>query len=144
MNALGKQASNSLAALVAIDLIEHFERHEVFEFVSESRRVLRSGGRLIVHTVNGSSPFQGDSLYNDITHNLAFTQNSMSQILIASGFRDVGFFEDTPAVHGLKSAVRWLGWKAIRALLRAYSAIETGDGSRELIFSRNFIIAATK
>jgi SAM-dependent methyltransferase len=144
MDALQKQGANSLAALVAVDVIEHFERQEVLDFASESYRVLRPGGCLIMHTVNGSSPFQGDSRYNDITHNLAFTQNSMGQILSASGFRNFSFYEDTPVVHGIKSAARWLGWKVVRALLQAYNAIETGDPGREAIFSRNFTITATK
>lgn len=137
-------APSSLAALIAIDVIEHLEHADIFRFLRESHRVLNPGGRLILHTVNGSSPFQGDSRYNDITHKLAFTQNSMSQCLATCGFRTYRFHEDIPAVHGMKSAIRWAGWKTIRALLRVYHAIETGDSGRNVIFSRNFTICAIK
>lgn len=144
LEAVEAAAPDSLAALVAIDLIEHFEHADIFRFLRESHRALKPGGRLILHTVNGSSPFQGDSRYNDITHKLAFTQNSMSQCLATCGFQTYSFHEDTPAVHGVKSAIRGIGWKMIRTILRAYNAIETGDSGRKAIFSRDFVVRAVR
>jgi SAM-dependent methyltransferase len=139
-----EQPADSLAALIAFDVIEHFERKDILIFAREAYRVLRPGGRWIVHTVNGSSPFQGDSRYNDITHEVAFTRNSMGQVLMTAGFREIRFFEDVPAVHGLKSAVRWIGWKGIRGMLRLWDAIETGDAGGDAIYSRDFLVVATK
>ena len=144
MVTLRAQQTASLAAVVAYDIIEHFDKQSVFDFARETYRVLRPSGRWILHTVNGSSPFHGDVRYGDITHELAFTRHSMGQLLTTSGFAQMRFYEDVPTVHGISSAFRWLGWRVIRAALRLWDVIETGDSGRDAVYSRNFIIVAVK
>ncbi len=82
--------------------------------------------------------------YGDLTHELAFTRDSMSQLLLASGYSSVRCFEDEPVPHGVKSAVRWLLWKGIRAGLRLYAAAETGETGRDAVFTRNLLAVAVK
>ena len=144
LQVLAAQADTSLDVVVAFDVIEHFTRHEVLGIVEEVQRVLRHGGRWIIHTPNGESPFAGRSRYWDFTHELAFTRASIAQILLSSGFAKVDCFEDTPVVHGMKSAVRWALWKVIRSMLWLYIAAETGDASNDHIFTQNFLTVAIK
>lgn len=134
----------ALDVVVAFDVIEHFTRDELLTLVDQTRRVLKPGGRWIIHVPNGESPFGGRMRYGDLTRELAFTRISLSQLLLASGFREVHCFEDSPVVHGAKSAVRWILWKGIRGMLRLYIATETGNASREHIFSQNMLAVATK
>jgi hypothetical protein len=82
--------------------------------------------------------------YGDLTHEIAFTRESIAQLLRSSGFAEVRCFEDAPIVHGAKSAVRWVLWKMIRLALRVYIVAETGDTGRECIFSQNLLAVATK
>ncbi|MGB3552985.1 MAG: class I SAM-dependent methyltransferase [Candidatus Binatus sp.] len=131
-------------AVVSFDVVEHFRKDELLSFVDEVRRVLRPGGRWIIHTVNGESPFFGRIRYGDFTHEMAFTRESMSQLLLSSGFERVQCFEDTPVPHGVKSSVRWLLWKGIRGGLRLWLAVETGDSGRSAIFTQNLLAVATK
>jgi 2-polyprenyl-3-methyl-5-hydroxy-6-metoxy-1,4-benzoquinol methylase len=142
--ALAAQADESLDVVVAFDVIEHFTRDELLGFVDQVHRVMRRGGRWIIHTTNGESPFCGRSRYGDLTHELAYTRMSISQLLLSSGFSKVQCFEDMPIPHGLKSAVRWGLWQVIRSLLRIYIAAETGDTSGNAIFSQNFLVVAEK
>jgi hypothetical protein len=142
--ALATQESESLDLLVAFDVIEHFTRDELLAFVDQVRRVLRLEGRWIIHTPNGESPFSGRMRYGDLTHELAFTRLSISQLLLSSGFSKVQCFEDAPIPHGLKSAIRWGLWKLIRSGLRVYLAAETGETAVDAIFSQNFLIVAEK
>jgi len=130
--------------VVAFDVIEHFTRDELLGFVDQVQRVLRPGGRWIIHTPNGESPFCGRMRYWDLTHELAFTRTSIIQLLLSSGFSNVQCFEDAPIPHGLTSAGRWLLWKAIRSGLRLYLAAETGDTASSAIFSQNFLTVADK
>lgn len=141
---LASQADASLDVVVAFDVIEHFTREELLPFVDEVHRVLKPGGRWIIHVPNGESPFGGRMRYGDLTHEVAFTRTSLAQLLLSSGFTDVRCFEDSPVVHGAKSALRWLLWKGIRGLLRLYIAAETGDASNVHIFSQNLLAVATK
>jgi len=68
----------------------------------------------------------------------------ISQSLLASGFSKVSCHDDVPVVHGVKSAIRFLMWKCIRALLRLYLAAETGSIDNDCIFTQNFLTVAVK
>src|SRR5262245_53128418 len=144
LQALRATASDSYDTVVAFDVLEHFTKQELLDVVDEVHRVLTAGGRWIIHTPNGESPFVGSVRYGDFTHELAFTRESMAQLLLASGFAEVRCFEDTPAVHGAPSALRWVVWKGLRALMRLYLAAETGDPGGASIFTRNFLTVAVK
>ena len=141
---LREQPAASVEVVIAFDVIEHFTRDELVPFVDEVYRVLSPGGRWIMHVPNGESPFCGRMRYWDMTHELAFTRTSLGQLLLSSGFSSVHCFEDTPIVHGVKSAARWVLWKCFRSMLRLYIAVETGDTSRSQVFSQNMLAVATR
>lgn len=141
---LAAQPDASLDVVIAFDVIEHFTRDELLPFVDEVRRVLKPGGRWIIHVPNGESPFGGRMRYWDLTHELAFTRTSLAQLLLASGFAEVRCFEDQPVVHGAKSALRWALWQGFRGLLRLYIAAETGDAGGGHIFSQNLLAVARR
>lgn len=144
LDVLANLADASQDCVVAFDVIEHFTRDEIIGLVDEVRRVLKPGGRWIIHVPNGESPFSGRMRYWDLTHELAFTRMSIAQLLCSSGFSDVQAYEDEPIPHGAISLARWVIWKCIRALLRLYLAAETGDTGRTAIFSQNFLTVAVK
>lgn len=141
---LEAQADASLDVVVAFDVMEHFTRDELLPFVDQVCRVLKPGGSWIIHVPNGESPFFGAIRYGDLTHELAFTRTSLSQLLLSSGFSGLRCFEDTPVVHGAKSVVRWVLWKGFRGLLRLYIAAETGDAGNAQVFSQNLLAVAMK
>jgi SAM-dependent methyltransferase len=130
--------------VVTFDVIEHFRKEELVGFVDQVFRVLRPGGRWIIHTPNGESPFGSRMRYWDFTHENAFTRVSIRQLLLSSGFASVKCYEDAPVPHGIKSSIRCFFWIWIRALLRLWIAIETGDTSSGAIFSQNLLAVALK
>ena len=91
---------------------------------------------------NGVSLFAGASRYGDLTHELSFTCEFLTQLTLASGFRSAAFFEDEPIAHGLKSAVRLVLWKMMRALLRFYLTVETG--AAQPVLTQNMLAVAIK
>lgn len=138
------QADESIDLVLTFDVIEHFDREELIEFADNVRRILRPGGRWIIHSPNGESPFHGRIRYGDLTHEIAFTQESINQMLLSTGFSGIRCYEDVPVPNGLKSSVRWVLWKAIRCMLRFYIAVESGGNASEAIFSQNFLVVAEK
>ena len=144
VEALEALPAASQDVIAALDVLEHFAKAELVAFVDAVQRVLRPGGCWILRVPNGESPFFGRIRYGDLTHELAFTRESLSQLLLASGFRSVECFEDEPVAHGLKSWVRWGLWKLIRGGLRLYLAAETGDASRGAVFTQNLLAVAVK
>jgi cyclopropane fatty-acyl-phospholipid synthase-like methyltransferase len=128
--------------IVAFDVIEHFTKDELIDVTDEVLRVLKPGGRWIVHVPNGASLFGGASRYGDLTHELAFTCESLTQLALASGFRSAAFFEDEPVAHGLKSAARLALWKMIRSMLRFYLTVETG--AAQPVLTQNMLAVVIK
>ncbi len=144
MSTLAATASGSLDVVVTFDLIEHFTKGELIHLVDEVYRVLRQGGRWIIHTPNAEAPFGARMRYWDFTHELAFTRVSLAQLLKASGFASVQCYEDQPVPHGLRSVVRFLLWRLIRASLLFYIAVETGALDRGAVFSQNLLAVAQR
>ncbi|MGH7949811.1 MAG: class I SAM-dependent DNA methyltransferase [Candidatus Binataceae bacterium] len=130
--------------VIAFDVIEHFDRDELFAFADQVYRVLRTGGRFIIHTPNAESPFFGRIRYGDLTHEIAFTRNSLHQLLCAARFEPPKFFEDRPVVHGMLSAGRAVLWRVARAAMRLRIAIETGSFERDAVLSQNLLAVAVK
>lgn len=136
--------SNSLDVVVAFDLIEHFRKCEVIALVDEVHRVLRRGGRWIIHAPNAEAPFGARMRHWDFTHEVAYTRISLAQVMRASGFSEVMCFEDRPVPHGFKSGARAALWMLLRGILLFYVAVETGSADRKAIFSQNLLAVVRK
>jgi SAM-dependent methyltransferase len=140
---LAPVAPETLDVVITYDVIEHLTKPSLLALMREVHRVLKAGGRWIIHAPNGESPFFGRIRYGDFTHELAFTRQSLPAVLRAGGFFQVACMEEVPVVHGLKSALRFALWKLIRLAFCLVSAVETGEWSGG-IYSQNFIAVAFK
>lgn len=141
---LAATASASQDVVILFDLLHYFPPAEQVALADEVRRVLKPGGRWILHLPNGEGLFGGRMRYWDFLATGSYTHASIGQLLRACGFTDVRCYEDRPIVHGAKSAVRWVLWQAIRAAARLVLAAETGDSGRDAIFSQVFLAVAFK
>lgn len=135
--------AQSQDAVVAYDVIEHLTKDELLDIADEVARVLKPGGRWIIHAPNGLSPFCGVMAYGDLTHEQAFTPESLTQLFLACGFGSASFHEDPPAAHGLASSVRAVLWRVIRQMLRVMLVVETGM-TQYRVLTMNLIAVAVK
>lgn len=116
----------AFAAIVAVDILEHFDKDEVLGLLDAIWRSLRPGGRVVIRSCNGSGPFAGRNRYSDFTHELAFTEAGISQVLRASGFGEIRVLPSEPAPHGFLSAARLVVWRLFAGLMSVGLAAETG------------------
>jgi SAM-dependent methyltransferase len=126
----------------AIDVLEHIPKESLIELVCAVYRALKPGGRFVIHVPNGQAIFSGSMVYGDLTHQTAFTQASMGQLLRVCGFDQISCFEDRPIIHGPISLFRNLAWRAIRLVFAFIYLVETASGS--VLLSQNFMAMATK
>jgi 2-polyprenyl-3-methyl-5-hydroxy-6-metoxy-1,4-benzoquinol methylase len=138
LSALKEKGDASVDVVVCFDVIEHLVREELLAWALHVRRVLKPGGRWIVHVPNSSSPFGSRVRYADLTHELAFTRESITQLAELGGFSSCAVFEDRPVVHGAISAVRRLVWTITRIPFAMFFAAETGEW-RNVILSQNMV-----
>jgi 2-polyprenyl-3-methyl-5-hydroxy-6-metoxy-1,4-benzoquinol methylase len=124
------------------DVLEHFNKEEVLDILELVYQSLKKGGVFIAQTVNAENLLWGRLRHGDFTHELAFTEESITQILTVVGFREIKIYPQRPVIHGLKSLIRFILWKYIELELKFYLLIETG--SAKGIFTQNLIIFARK
>lgn len=134
--------SQTVDLVLLMDVLEHLTRQQLFDVLSEVFRILRSGGKCIAHVPNAEGIYGMRIRYGDLSHELAFTPKSGQQAFVTAGFRDVQCFEDRPAIHGVSSAVRWLGWCLGTLPARLLLAAETGGTS--FVISQNMLVTARK
>lgn len=137
-------SNSSQDIVITFDFIEHLKKNEIAHLLVEIKRVLKTNGKWINHTVNAESPFGGRILYSDFTHEIAFTATSLSQLCHSFGFKNVVSFEDIPVIHGTVSFFRFVFWKIIRMVLKLYIAAETGNTNNQIILTQNFLTVITK
>ncbi len=129
-------------AIFLRDVLEHFNKNEILDILGLIYKSLKKGGKIIAQVPNAENLLAGRLRYGDFTHELAFTKESIAQILSISGFKEINVYPQRPVVHGIKSFIRHFLWKCVEHCLRFYLLVETG--SSKGIFTQNLIICARK
>jgi 2-polyprenyl-3-methyl-5-hydroxy-6-metoxy-1,4-benzoquinol methylase len=138
-----RKRPGSFDLVTGIDIVEHLTKDEVLDFLDACHASLRSGGRLVLQTPNGASPFAGAVRYGDFTHETCFTPALLGQLLELAGFAQVECRETGPIARGAASLVRVALWRAIRALLRLWNLAETGSSGGPAL-TRVFLASAVR
>lgn len=126
----------------AMDLVEHFYKHELLELFNGFYSILSDNGTLIIQTPNGDGLFHQHIIYGDLTHLTIFNANSLSQILRLTGFNEIKCFETGPTTKNLIGFIRLILWKIVRSIVQMIRIIETGG--TEKILTQEFICVAKK
>jgi 2-polyprenyl-3-methyl-5-hydroxy-6-metoxy-1,4-benzoquinol methylase len=129
-------------AIFMRDFIEHFNKEEILDVLETVFKSLKDNGIAVIQTPNAESPFSGRFRYWDFTHEISFTESSIRQVLLVSGFKKVEVYPTPLVIHGLKSFVRHILWKCIELKIKFYLLVETG--SAKGIFTQNLIAAVKK
>lgn len=73
------------------DVLEHIEKNNVVEFVKSVNIALKNNGIIIIQVPNMQTPDPALHRYNDMTHEIGFTEHSLKQLLMLAGFHDIKF-----------------------------------------------------
>lgn len=135
-------AAESCGAVVAIDVIEHLPKPELFELLDETMRVLRPGGVVLLQTVNGQGLFPGQIMFGDLTHVTILNPPSLAQLLSLCGFTAIAFHESGPVGRSRKDRLRKLAWRLVKWTLNSLRWIEARK--RQDIWTENMICVCRK
>lgn len=95
-------------AILAKDLLEHLPRAKVLPFLTGVHSALKSGGVFLARLPNMGSFLAVMLRYDDFTHRIGFTENSLRQVFSLAGFQreEVDVLEDVlPAWPLLKNGL---------------------------------------
>lgn len=126
--------------LIARDLFEHLPKTDLIDVLALCRASLRPEAALVIQVPNGESPLAGRIIYGDYTHETAFTQSSIAQVLRAAGFGSVTCLPVRPVVYGIRSALRAAAWRVIEAAIVVAIVAETGPVRP--IVTQNLLVVA--
>lgn len=129
-------------AIIAKDVIEHFTRDEVFEILALISANLRDGGRFIMQVPNGQGIHYTSVFYGDYTHEMAYTESSINQVILNTGFKRSTCYPTGPIPYGLVAGIRYVLWKMKVAQLKFWKMVETGNPKG--IFTQNIIAVIEK
>jgi 2-polyprenyl-3-methyl-5-hydroxy-6-metoxy-1,4-benzoquinol methylase len=103
-----QHTDQSFGAVVMNDVIEHTSKERVIPLMELVRSRLRPGGVFILKTLNAANPILGaHGRYNDFTHELSWTEESMQEALEQAGFSAVGIFPSNLYVFYM-NPVNWI------------------------------------
>ena len=116
--------------IVAFDVLEHLGKEEVLAFLDAAYKALRPKGKLVLRTVNGAGLLAGRIIYGDFSHECAFTQVSLGQVLRVAGFSDLSFAPAYAASlkRGWRGWLRYSLWKVFEQIIKLYMHSTTGSG----------------
>jgi SAM-dependent methyltransferase len=126
------------------DVIEHIPKSQIAAVLESVYSSLTDKGILIIKTGNVSPIFGLYMRYIDLTHEVAFTENSLRQILLTSGFRNIEIFPNRINWSFNPRRFLWLlAQKVWFFILSAIYLIEVGK-DRPRILSKLLIAVARK
>ena len=129
--------------VLAIDILEHFDKDELVYILSLLKKTINSKGKLIIKIPNIQSPcLSGEIAFGDFTHEVFVTPASLKQVLTSCGFSKIETYEACPIPHTLMSSLRYFLWRIIRVFYTFIYAIETGSYNNSMIWSRSFFAVA--
>lgn len=135
---------NAYDFILLSDVLEHFYKDEVMQVLEGLRGALREGGTLVLRVPNMSGVNGLNGRYIDFTHEVGFTESSLKQVLMCSGFKNIRI-EDNKVPFGWrpKRFVRWVMFAIWRKILNIIFLLEVGEDKPRLL-GKNLIAAATR
>ncbi|MCK5803802.1 MAG: class I SAM-dependent methyltransferase [Lentisphaeria bacterium] len=123
--------------VLAVDLIEHFTKDELFVLIPLIHAALRPGGSLFVQTPNGAGLFAPQIIHGDLTHMTILSEESFQQLVRLHGFGAVEFSETGPVPQGVKGRIRHFLWFLFRSVFSFAKRCESGRWQQ--LWSANMI-----
>ena len=91
---------------------------------------------------NGQGLFYSSVFYGDYTHEMAYTPNSVNQVILNTGFKSSRCYPTGPVPKGFVATIRYVLWMYKVATLRFWKMVETGNSKG--IFTQNIIAVIEK
>ncbi len=137
-----KENDKKFDIIIARDVIEHFTKEQVVDVFNLINANLNAGGIFIMQSPNGEGINFGNIFYGDFTHETAFTEKTVRQVALNTGFDKVQCYPTGPVPKGFVSVIRFILWKMKVIQLRFWKMVETGAGKG--IFTQNLIAVIYK
>lgn len=101
------------------DVLEHIDKEQLVPFLQALHESLKSGGIIIVKTINSAYPLSHASRYLDLTHTISFHEKSLTQLLRHVGFTGIHCYQEEIGIYNPLFAIK----KGIVIIIRLFLKI---------------------
>ncbi|MEQ8242499.1 class I SAM-dependent methyltransferase [Fulvivirga sp.] len=140
-NYLGSK-KNEFDLIIAKDVIEHLTKQEAFDALNMVSAALNETGQFLMQVPNGQGLFYTSIFYGDYTHEVAYTEQSVRQLFLNTGFKQSSCYPVNPYKGSIKGKIRNILWSLKVAQLKFWRMVESGK--RTGIFTSNLIAIGKK
>ena len=128
--------------LVGLDIIEHFTKDELMDFLTKAKKCLNPGGKIILRTTNMDAPHTSLFAYGDISHETFLNKSSALQVMSSIGFSDTQVYgglirNQNPFLE----LVRKIGWW-VYVFFKKIVLFCSARTWHNVVFNPNLIIVA--
>jgi len=83
-----RERKGAIDCIVMNNVLEHVPKADIIPLLTLIRETLPPGGSLIIQVPNMANVFGLAARYLDFTHEVGFTEHSLRQVLVASGYEE--------------------------------------------------------
>lgn len=128
--------------IVGLDIIEHFTKDELIDFLHNVKKCLHPGGKAIFRTPNMDAPQTSLYAYGDISHEVFLNKSSALQVTKAMGFTKVevtgGLIHNARPLLELIRSIGWWKYKTFKKIV----LFCTARTWHNVVFEPNLVIVA--
>lgn len=136
-------SSGKSDVIVGLDIIEHFTKDELIDFLLNVKAHLNPGGRVIFRTPNMDAPQASLYAFGDISHENFMNKSSALQVMRSVGFSSVEVFGGRVNVQGtVKEMLRRVIWSCYK-FSRKLMLFASARTWHNVVFEPNMIIVAS-
>jgi SAM-dependent methyltransferase len=114
------EKADTFDIITVCDVVEHIPKKQILDVMSAIYNALKTNGILIVQVPNMQSITASIFRYDDFTHEMGYTERSLTQMLNICGFSSIqcfGFeFLSKSFVSKIKSVIRAIFWLFIKGM----------------------------
>lgn len=110
--------------VVMNDVIEHIPKKDILEILKQIRKALKENGLIIIKTNNSANILGSQMRDNDFTHEVGFTEFSLTQVLLMTGYTNIQPSAMQYPKAGIKRAIRLLLRRILHSIYRFIYYIE--------------------
>jgi len=126
------------------DVLEHLDKKEIIEVLGEVKNKLNPSGIFICRVPNMSNIFGIYLLYNDFTHEIGFTEHSITQVLRSVGFEDIAVYGNKTRINSFWKKVLFnAAQRVFFSMIKLILAYIYMPGSRQPKIMTTFLIAVS-
>jgi len=135
------ESSGSVDVLLAIDLIEHFDKPELLQLLIDLRKKVKTGGVFIARTPNMDGIHPNQYAFGDFTHGALLNPSSATQLFKAAGFSNIQVLDSCVKIRGAKEFLRVIVWgfSRLRAKVQLFGS---GRSTQGAVLTPNIVIVA--